>query len=253
MAEQPTLTSLANIRELEYRDRVQPRHDSPATMLAKIRSSGRLRILPYLHSAGILRPFGQILEIGAGSGWLSAELSKLPSVTRVVAVDFSQWLVEDVMPEVQRALEARMDKIERVRGDFHDLSFLRGRPFDFVFADSALHHATDVSRVLSEAASLLQPEGRIVAVREPVRPVLAGRVVHSRAAVERALQEHGVHEPLYSRAEWRRFFEGAGLTLRMEHVVFSGGIRGRLARALNGVTKADYCLIGARRGASLPS
>ena len=249
MADQPALTSLANIKELEYRDRIQPTHDSPAAMLAKIRRGGRLRILPYLRSAGILRPSGDILEIGAGSGWLSAELSKLPSVSRVVAVDFSEWLVDEVMPEVQRALDGRLEKIERVRGDFHDLSFLNGRPFDFVFADSALHHATDVPRVLREAARVLRPNGRIVAVREPVRPFLARRVVQSRAAVERALQEHGVHEPLYSRAEWRRFFHAADLAVTFEPVVFSRGIRGGLARALNGVTKADYCLIGARRGA----
>ena len=249
MSEHPALTPLANIKELEYRDRIQPTHDSPAAMLAKIRSSGRLRILPYLRSAGILRPSGGVLEIGAGSGWLSAELSKLPAVTRVVAVDFSEWLVDDVMPEIQRALEARVEKIERLRGDFHDLSFLNGRRFDFVFADSALHHATDVPRVLREAARVLQPHGRIVAVREPVRPILASRVVQSRAAVERALQEHGVHEPLYSRAEWRRFFDDAGLDLTFEPVVFSRGLRGRVARALNGVSKADYCLIGTRRGA----
>ena len=83
--------------------------------------------------------------------------------------------------------------------------------------------------------------------------MLAGRLVQSRAGGDRALQEHGVNEPLFSRAEWRRFFDDAGLSLRLEHVVLSRGLSGRLARALNGVTKADYCLIGSRCGASSPS
>ena len=237
-------TSYANLKELDYRDRVQPQHDSAETMVAKIRASGRLAILPHLEAAGVLRPSGDVLEIGAGSGWLSGELSKLAAVRRVVAVDFSQWLVDDVMPAVQSALGARTDKIERLRGDFHDLSFLGTRRFDWVFADSALHHATDVARVLREAARVLAPGGRIAAVREPIKPRIAGHIMRSRAVVEQALQEHGVNEPLYTMAEWEAFFSNAGLRLTAHDVVFSRGVRGWVARVLNGVVKADYCLIG---------
>ena len=244
MDEHPDLSPYANVAELEYREHVQPQHDTPETFVAKIRASGRLALLPYLQQRGVLRPAGDVLEIGAGSGWLTAELSKLPSVRSVTAVDFSDWLVSRVMPGVFALLDADVAKITRRRGDFHDLRPLGAARFDYVFADSALHHATDVSVVLREAARVLQPGGALVALREPVAPILSSRLRRLRAETEQALKEHGVEEPLYSRAEWSRFFREAGLRLEWHDVVLSRGIRGAAAKLLNGISKADYCLVG---------
>jgi SAM-dependent methyltransferase len=236
----------ANLHELDYRDRVQRHEASAASMVSKVRASGRLQLLPYLRARNLVVPRGAILEIGAGSAWLSAELSKIDAVSSVTAVDFSDWLVSEIMPVVFAELGADVGKIERRRGDFHDLSGFGPARFDWVFADSALHHATDVTRVLREVAAVLKQGGSLVALREPVKPLLAGRIQQSRAEVEKALQEHGVPEPLYSRREWDQFFAGSGLDLRWHPVVLSSGLRGAAGRLLNGITKADYCLIGTR-------
>jgi SAM-dependent methyltransferase len=244
MDDRSKFTSHANFDELTYRDQIQPLTDTPESFVAKIKASGRLSLLPYLREQRIIEPHGDILEVGAGSAWLSAELSKIPAVRSVTALDFSEWLVSRVMPPIFEAFRAETRKIERRRGDFHDLSAFGPARFDWVFADSALHHATDVPLVLRQIGCVLKPGGALVALREPVAPVLSWRIRRMRAQTERALQEHGVEEPLYSRREWNAFFASAGLRLEWRDVILSQGLRGIVGRALNGITKADFCLIG---------
>jgi 2-polyprenyl-3-methyl-5-hydroxy-6-metoxy-1,4-benzoquinol methylase len=237
-------SAYANLEELKYRDSVQSEQDTPAGLLRKIRASGRLELLPYLRQHRIVEPSGAVLEIGAGSGWLSAELSKLTRVDTVTTLDFSEWLVSTVMPEIFSALGACTSKIERRRGDFHDLSALGVDRYDWVFADSALHHATDVARVLKEVVAVLRPRGSVVALREPVAPIFSWHLRRRRAGTADTLKAHGVEEPLYARSEWEQFFAAAGLRLEWNGIFLSSGIRRIVAQALNGITKADYCLLG---------
>lgn len=77
--------------------------------------------------------------------------------------------------------------------------------------------------------------------------MFAGRPKHARAETEKALKEHGVVEPLYSNPEWNQFFAGAGLALRWHDVILSRGLRGFATRSLNGITKADYCLVATKQ------
>jgi SAM-dependent methyltransferase len=167
-------------------------------------------------------------------------------VEQVTATDFSVRLVNEVMPHVAKALGADESKLTRRVADFHALPF-DDRSFDWVVADSALHHGTDVVRVLSEARRVLRPGGRLLAVREPVRPVLAAWQVRARESTVEELSHHGVSEPLYRRGEWNSFFADAGLDVRWFSVSFSRGIRRWLSLASNGLLKADYCIVGTRR------
>lgn len=241
-----TFSDLANLAELHYRDAVQAVQDSPAAFVKKVEESGRLQLLPYLRSRGIIAPQGAILEIGAGSGWLSAQLSRLPEVSRVVATDFSRRLVTEVMPVMSAQLGADPAKIEHRIADFHRLPF-EDATFDWVCADSALHHATDVTAVLKEVRRVLKPDGWMFAVREPVRPLIAAAQLRARKQVVDALAHEGVPEPLYRRREWHRFFQDAGFDLTWQTVSFSRGLRRWAATALNGLVKADYCLVGRPR------
>lgn len=237
------LSELANRDELRYREEVQARTDSPESFVRKIRQSGRLQLLPHLRACGLVEPAGQVLEIGAGSGWLSAQLSLVPAVERAVATDFSPRLVREVMPVVADDLGADRAKLTHETADFHALPFPPGS-FDFVFADSALHHATDVTRVLREARRVLRPSGRLIALREPVRPVFAWFELRARRGVVCELANEGVPEPLYTRAEWEGFFEDAGFRLTWHGISFSHGLRRFASSMTNGVFRADYCMIG---------
>ena len=93
---------------------------------------------------------GNILEIGAGSCWFSAELSKIPRVQRIHALDFSERALKEVAPSIMRALNAQEHKITCIIGDYHNLPF-DNKMFDFVVIDAALHHTNYLNILLKEA------------------------------------------------------------------------------------------------------
>jgi SAM-dependent methyltransferase len=238
-----SLSDLANREELRYREEIQAQAEPPEAFVRKIEASGRLQLLGHLQSMGIIEPAGEILEIGAGSGWLSAQLSLVPEVSLVTATDFSPRLVNEVMPFVARALGANDAKIVRKVADFHQLPFQR-HTFDWVFADSALHHASNVVQLLTEVRRVLKPAGRLVAIREPVRPLMAAWQLRARREVVESLSVHGVAEPLFSRWQWDDFFSSAGFELTWHDVSFSRGVRRWFSLRMNGLVKADFCLVG---------
>jgi ubiquinone/menaquinone biosynthesis C-methylase UbiE len=195
--------------------------------------------LPFLKKRCRLQFRGRILEIGAGAAWLSAELSKLPNVVQVVATDFSPKLLKEQAPRIFRLLKASSGKITRTPADFHQLHFADGT-FDFVVCASALHDAVSIVRVLKEAARVLKPGGKFVAIREPVRPLLKS------AARTARKRPDGVGKRLYTLAEYRGFFSQAGLKLETQRVNLSSGFKYYFNEAVNGLTHARYALVATK-------
>jgi len=200
------------------------------------------RFIPFLTGPCKVKFRGRILEIGAGAAWLSAELSKLPEVQEVFATDFSPALLKDQAPRVFDLLKARSDKIQRMPGDFHHLDF-PGNHFDFVVASAVLHHAVDMSQLLSEVHRVLKPGGQFVAIREQIWPLLSFK---SRSKTQARLVAAGVNEHYYTLAEYRRFFVSAGFQLTTEPVILGQGIRTWWERAVNGLTHARYAFLASK-------
>ncbi len=129
------------------------------------------KLIPFLNRKCGVDFRGRILEIGAGGAWLSAELSKLPKVVEVIALDLSSRRLKEQAPKVFSLLHAKTAKITRMPGDFHKLDFPNNH-FDFVVCSAVLHHAANIVQVLREAKRVLKPGGQFVAVREPVWPLV---------------------------------------------------------------------------------
>jgi ubiquinone/menaquinone biosynthesis C-methylase UbiE len=149
---------------------------------------------------------GEILEIGAGSAWLSALISKMPGVRKVYALDISEKLLKEVAGRVISSLAGDKNKIELVVADFNNLPFGDSR-FDAVVCDASLHHAADLARLLKEIKRVLKKDGFIAAVREPVRAVFNFRDFGKKE------KEQGAIENIYSFAEWKTYFNQAGFEL----------------------------------------
>lgn len=238
-----SLSSYANPKELWYRNVVQPQEEtysSPEKWIQKIRGSGRLSLLPYVEREGGLHLRGSILECGAGSCWLSAELSKRPHVDKIVALDFSEHLLNEVAPHVIQALGGEMRKIERRLGDMHVLPW-GVNSFDFVFLDSTLHHTNFPVRVLCEIHRVLKKNGALICLREPVRPKINWHRPESMDALR--VKKLGVIEKHLSRDELIRWFTQAGFLANFIPVTFLGGFKGKLSRRANPWWRGDYCII----------
>ena len=212
------LSEFANLDELYYRDKIQPseeKYNSIDKEEALVRGDKRLSILPRLESLGI-SPSGEGVDLGAGSGWLTAQLSALTSVNRVHAVEYSEWQLEQVAPSIIERLGGISDKVVLHRGDMHRLNMFGNKSLDFVAASAVLHHATDLGEVLRECHRVLHRDGLMLAICEPgipriVTPLTRGLSAEKFGAEER---QHGVREQTLFESEWRQAFEAANFRVR---------------------------------------
>lgn len=115
---------------------------------------------------------GEVMEIGAGTGWCSAWLSRRPQVKTVYAVEYDPYAVSELMPKVFRHAEADTTKIVRVLGSFNHMPQAHGK-MDLVVSIGAIHHSENLLATMSEACRALKPGGYFVGV-EPCEPNTLG-------------------------------------------------------------------------------
>jgi SAM-dependent methyltransferase len=204
-------TPFLNEREKRYRDHIQPL-EAPYCDIQTWYSQmedGRRQIIPFLKQA--FDPRGNILELGAGTCWLSSELSKLDGVRKLFCVEMSEVILRDVAPRVMEYLEADRSKITRILGDFNKLDF-PAEFFDFVFFDSALHHigGETFDRVLAEVHRVMKTNGQGIAVREPFLSPIPFFRARQRRGFGRHEKRFGVTEEILSHREWKQRIERCG-------------------------------------------
>jgi dolichol-phosphate mannosyltransferase len=135
------LARLEEARELRWAKR------EPAAVALKL----RWRASVVQHLLGVL-PGDQLLEFGAGSGLLTAELSRLLEVqSRVTAVSFSKELTDKM----------RKRRLPRVSVAANGLSSLPENHFDFAVGSGMLLHA-QFAECLRRIFDCLKPGGRIL-------------------------------------------------------------------------------------------
>lgn len=178
---------------------------------------------------------GRILELEAGEAWFTAELSKLPKVVEVIAMDTE---AED-SAKVFKMLKAKEAKITLKKSSPQRLSFPDGH-FDFVVCAAVLHNAMNLLVLLREVRRVLKPGGQLVAVREPVKPLVRWR--SGRGAVAGTASKR-MKSPLYSRADYEDVFERAGFKLDVSRVSLASGLRYYFDAMVNGLTHARYVFV----------
>jgi ArsR family transcriptional regulator len=99
---------------------------------------------------------GDVLDIASGDG-VTAELLA-PHARSIVCVDASERVAEAAAKRL-----ASFDNVEVQHGDMHALKLEAGR-FDLVLMLHALTYAEQPSKAISEAARVLRPGGRLLAV-----------------------------------------------------------------------------------------
>lgn len=130
---------------------------------------GRQKTDRYFEKLGVpLR--GKVLELGAGVCWLSAYLSKFPTIEEVVSVELSEERILAFRgPSLSLFDGADAKKIRYVVGDMHRIDVPDGT-FDLIVCDAVLHHADNLIAMLRESWRALKPGGWFVALREPTIP-----------------------------------------------------------------------------------
>ena len=109
-------------------------------------------------------PFGDTLELGAGTGYFTLNLLQLGALERATATDISPGMIA--------ALERNADRlrltVSALSAGAEDLPFAENS-FDLVFGHAVLHHVPNVGRGLAELRRVLRPGGTVAFCGEPSR------------------------------------------------------------------------------------
>ena len=109
-------------------------------------------------------PFGDALEIGAGTGYFSLNLLQLGAIERATATDISPGMLSTLKGNAKRLGQ----KVSAVECEAERLPFEDGS-FDLVFGHAVLHHIPDLERGFAEFRRVLRPGGALAFCGEPSR------------------------------------------------------------------------------------
>lgn len=119
------------------------------------RMFARRLLLPWV--LGDEQPAGEGLEIGAGSGVMSAQLLAAFPALRMVATDYDPRMVH----AARRTLRSFGDRAVVQRADAAELPFADCR-FDLVLSAAMLHHVPAWPDAVAQAVRVLRPGGRLI-------------------------------------------------------------------------------------------
>lgn len=174
----------------------------------------------------------KVLDLGCGTGWVSALLSRDPRIGSIQAVDSSSYLLTHMLPEVVEKLGGNSQKIVPIQGMFQPL-LVDDATFDLVVCSSALHHADNLTGLLRETFRVLKPGGILailnevpLTMRQYLRAVTAGVVKMFRDILLRRFAETApslssaghLYDPYlgdraYPLWYWQEAIQKAGFTL----------------------------------------
>ena len=155
---------------------------------------------------------GEILEIGAGTCWLSAVLSRNPNIKTISAVERDKNRLSLAKDYFIPKFKGNLKKIKLYENDFHVLPF-KDQKFDFVVCDAALHHSNNLPKLLIEIRRVMKNDSILVAIREPILPSFPGLKAVKKMTFGLKERIRGDVENTYSNQFWRKSFEKEGFLL----------------------------------------
>ncbi len=168
---------------------------------------------------------GRLLDIGTGTGRLLELLA--PRAALAVGVDASRAMLALARARLSRPQQARsgLGHCAVRLGDMYRLPW-PDAAFETVLLQMVLHHADDPPGALAEAARVLRPGGRLVAI---------DLAAHADAEAAQRLAHRW---PGFTEPQMRQYLTGAGLTLREITTV-----PGRLDIRLWSATRAEAAAV----------
>ena len=172
-----------------------------------------------------------ILDLGAGSAWLSHRLSTLGH--RVVAVD----AIDDPVDGLG-AVRHYPTPIVAVRADFDALPFAPHQ-FDLVVFNGSLHYSPDIAASLGRAHTMLAAGGTVAVMDSPMFRNDRDGAAMLADKLSQFADDYGVDDAVEPGCGYLTFASLAAhadaLQMRCEFVHSRGPLRWRLQRQLNGV------------------
>ncbi len=129
------------------------------------RSQTRLKLVKALGEFPAT-PFGDALEIGAGTGYFALNLMQEGAIDRLVATDISTGMLGSLQQTADSLGFAQ--RVSTRQADAEQLPFADAS-FDLVLGHAVLHHIPDLGQAFYEFNRVLRPGGALVFCGEPSR------------------------------------------------------------------------------------
>ena len=107
----------------------------------------------------------RVLDLGAGTGWLSAFLSSFPNVEQIDTLDSDRNNLEVMLPQIIERMEGDTSKIHPILGLFSPL-LVPDQQYGLIVASSSIHHAPDLFDIMRELRRVIKPDGTIILLNE---------------------------------------------------------------------------------------
>jgi ubiquinone/menaquinone biosynthesis C-methylase UbiE len=149
---------------------------------------------------------GKVIDLGAGTCWATARISKVPEVEEVVALDMSERFLTTVGDRIISQLSGIREKIRFAVSSFNDIPMDSGY-FDCALLIAAIHHSVTPLRTLTEVLRVLKPNGSVFVIELP------SSVIGIRKARQSQYQktiESGATELAYTREELKYMLTHTG-------------------------------------------
>jgi ubiquinone/menaquinone biosynthesis C-methylase UbiE len=155
------------------------------------------------------------VDLGCGTGWSTARLSRLVDVKTVLGIDLSRRFLETTTRRVIGCLGGDAAKIRLHAGSFERVPAV-DHSMDCAFLIAAIHHALSPRRVLLEARRVLKPTGTLVIIEATSSLWTIPRARRASIAETRA---SGASEIAYTLGELLYVVEWSGFVV--DHVLLS--------------------------------
>ncbi len=182
-----------------------------------------------------IRPLvkGHVIDLGAGTCWLTARLSTLFDVDGVVALDMSERFLTEVGSRVIDKRGGRPDKVRFAVGSFNRIP-LPAESFDCAFLVAAIHHSLSPVKTLIDARRVLRTGGALILVESPSSVV---RIRDNRRRAIEISRYSGATEICYTAGELEYLLRHAGFE-RISFYPVDVLTRGVLRRGLRRLLRA---------------
>ncbi len=115
-------------------------------------------------------PLDRVLDLAAGTCWMSAIFSREPSVGKIDAVEFSRHRIGKLAPNTILSFGGKPEKIRRIIGSFYDIKS-PDETYDAVLMSAAFHHADRVVDLIASFKRVMKPGAYLVLNDElPIAP-----------------------------------------------------------------------------------
>lgn len=217
----------------------------PVAHLSALRSKWNLlAAVEWLNWKALLEKTNlNVLDLGAGTGWLSAYLSCFENVSHIDALDSSVHNLTTMFPRILEEMvidKKNIKKIKPILGFFTPI-LREDNYYDIVIASSSIHHADSITVVLKEVYRVLKNDGYFIILNEPIlsksffcyyflktlASIVLGTVRNEYSEKSPALMKNCIlYDPFlgdrtYTMGFWLKSFEEAGFSYNVLVTPFS--------------------------------